>query len=331
MRAVPAERSNVDNPSVGKRRNRRSILWTTLLLPFLFLPYRWLWFPCGLAATLLIAQRNRSLKEILHRDGTLVVGSLLVLLIRTALDPMWWLPWFVIVLFILWFRRQPWCSKRLATAGVVLIWPIAFTLLTRPSLSFLFNPQNKSINTDSILVCAGDSLTSGVKLGTDADTYVAALRETLPCRVINAGIANDRTADVLARLDRDVLAHKPTVVLLFIGGNDYLGGTSRHLLAEQLENAAARIVAAGSRLVMVEVPTGIIWNPYAGIYRSVARRHGAILVPESRLRCWYSLELIARAYLPNPLTIDGIHLSPAGARNVARWLEPYVRQALNAT
>ncbi len=331
MQVAPIEPSNVDNASVGNRHNRRSILWTTLLVPLLFLPYRWLWFPCGLAATLLIAQRNRSLKEIFHRDGTLIVGSLLVLLIRTALDPVWWLPWFAIVLFILWFRRQPWCSRRLATAGIILIWPVAFGLLTRPSLSLPFNPHNTSIGTDSILVCAGDSLTSGVKLGTDDDTYVACLRETLPGRVINAGVANDRTADVLARLDRDVLVHKPTVVLLFVGGNDYLGGTPRNLFADNMENAAARIVATGSKLVMVEVPTGIIWNPYAGIYRSVARRHGAILVPESRLRCWYSLELLARPYLPNPLTIDGIHLSPTGARNVAQWLEPYLRLALNAS
>ena len=143
--------------------------------------------------------------------------------------------------------------------------------------------------------------------------------------LINAGVANDKTGDLLKRLDRDVLSHEPATVLLFIGGNDYLDGTPRGLFRERLDAVAGRIASAGCRLVIVEVPSGIIWNRYAGVYRHVARRHGASLVPESRLRLWYSVELLARDRLPEPLTLDGIHLSPAGARRVADWLEPHVR------
>src|SRR5262249_16601756 len=98
--------------------------------------------------------------------------------------------------------------------------------------------------------------------------------------------------------------------------------------ARALDGVVGRIRAAGARVVLVEVPTGIVWNPYAGIYRQVASRYDAILVPESRLRLWFSLELLARDHLSEPLTIDGIHLSPSGAQRVAEWLEPYLRSAL---
>jgi lysophospholipase L1-like esterase len=64
------------------------------------------------------------------------------------------------------------------------------------------------------------------------------------------------------------------------------------------------------------------------MYRKVAVRHGATLVPETKLRLWFSAELIARDHLKQPLTIDGIHLSPAGATKVANWLEPYVGRLL---
>jgi lysophospholipase L1-like esterase len=157
---------------------------------------------------------------------------------------------------------------------------------------------------------------------------VAHLRGALGCTVVNAGAPSDRVGDLLARLDEDVLSKNATATLIFIGGNDYFDGTSRGEFARQLDQVASRVADTGSKIVMVEVPSGIIWNRYAGIYRKVAHRYSALLVPESRLRWWYMVELLARDRLEHPLTLDGIHLSPVGAAEVAEWLEPYVAGAL---
>lgn len=302
----------------------RSMIWTGLLIPFLLLPYRYLWFPCGLAAMLVVLPGRWSWRDLLRRDGTLVVGSMLVLLVRTGLDPGWWVPWLAVMsgLGVWWMRFGP--GWRSSMCAMPVVWILAVGFLLRPGWPRFSSPQ-VGLGAGAVLVCAGDSLTSGLKPGSDAETYVAYLRTMLPGPVINAGVANDKTGDLLKRLDRDVLSHEPATVLLFIGGNDYLDGTPRGLFRERLDAVAGRIVSAGCRLVIVEVPSGIIWNRYAGVYRHVARRHGASLVPESRLRLWYSVELLARDRLPEPLTLDGIHLSPAGARRVADWLEPHVR------
>lgn len=40
--------------------------------------------------------------------------------------------------------------------------------------------------------------------------------------IINAGINGNNTADLLARLDKDVFAHKPQLVILMVGTNDML-------------------------------------------------------------------------------------------------------------
>ncbi len=305
----------------------RSFACTLFLIPFLFLPYRWLWLPCFLGAWFLARPNRQGLRELLARDGSLIVGGLVVLLVRAAFDYAYWMPWIAFIAMVGVLRTRsgwsPWMGHTLRLLGLIL----AVILLLRPSVG-QNRPWMEGLSRRKVtVVCAGDSLTSGVKPGDDAQTYVARLRGCSRGPVINAGVANDRTADLLLRLDRTVLVHKPQIVLLFIGGNDYLDGTPRSQFADAFEKIAARVAATGAKLVIVEVPTGIIWNPYAGIYRRIARKYSAILVPETRLRMWYSIELLCRDRLAEPLTIDGIHLSPTGASRVAEWLEPYLALA----
>lgn len=302
----------------------RSIAWTLLLVPFLFLPYRWLWLPCGLAGTLVVWPDRLPLGERLRRDGTLVFGSVLALVIRTALDPALWLPWIAVMACLCVVRASGRWRRWQGYALVPMTWLAAVWLLIPPSEWTNRVSGETLLRPDARFVCAGDSLTAGVKVGDDSETYVGWLRARRSGKFINAGVASDRAADLLQRLDKTVLSHEPDVVLLFIGGNDYLDGTLRYEFAQTLEEIVSRVAESGVPIVLVEVPTGIVWNPYAGVYRRVASRYNAILVPESQLRWWYSIELLFRDRLAEPLTVDGIHLSPAGAARVARWLEPYL-------
>lgn len=312
-----------------RRASLRSFAWTLLLIPFLFLPYRWAFIPCGLAGVVLVWPRKASLKEIFRSDGTLIVGSLIVLLVRTLFDPSWWLPWLIVMVGLFALRRSGWWFNRIGIVAMPIAAVLAVVLLYRPTLPGADgDARSAAPKTESVLVCAGDSLTAGIRPGTDEGTYVARFRETLNCCVVNAGVASDRAADLLRRLDKTVLAHNPDVVLVFIGGNDYLDGTPRATFASHLEQVVSRIAAYGAEVVLVEVPSGIVWNPYAGVYRRIAARHDAMLVPETRLRWWYTMELLFRSHLKDPLTSDGIHLTESGAAKVADWLRPHVVEAL---
>jgi len=42
----------------------------------------------------------------------------------------------------------------------------------------------------------------------------------IPVKVFNAGVPGDTTVRARKRFERDVLAHKPSVVIIFLGGND---------------------------------------------------------------------------------------------------------------
>lgn len=61
--------------------------------------------------------------------------------------------------------------------------------------------------------------------------------------IINAGIPGNTTAEMLARLDRDVLAHAPELVILKAGTNDAVN-SHKLVPAERIRANLAAIVAA---------------------------------------------------------------------------------------
>lgn len=69
------------------------------------------------------------------------------------------------------------------------------------------------------LACLGDSLTAGfgVPQGTE---WCSLLALELGIEIINRGISGDTTAGMLARLDTDVIVHKPSHLIIMGGTND---------------------------------------------------------------------------------------------------------------
>jgi lysophospholipase L1-like esterase len=72
------------------------------------------------------------------------------------------------------------------------------------------------------IVCFGDSLTWGGYGG----SYVHELAHLLPeHRFINSGVSGDTIHNLLERVDRDVITHAPSAVLIMVGCNDAIAAT----------------------------------------------------------------------------------------------------------
>ena len=76
------------------------------------------------------------------------------------------------------------------------------------------------------IVCLGDSLTEGYGASNPGSvdktrSYPAFLGEKVTVSVVNAGISGDTAAGGLARLDKDVLAKDPQLVIILLGANDF--------------------------------------------------------------------------------------------------------------
>ena len=113
------------------------------------------------------------------------------------------------------------------------------------------------------VVCFGDSVT-GVYYHTGSrraytDMLGIALRQFAPSakvEMINAGISGNTTENALARIDRDVIAHRPDLVTVMFGLND-MTRVPLETYRENLKAIAQKCQTAGSE-VMLATPNNVI-------------------------------------------------------------------------
>ena len=77
------------------------------------------------------------------------------------------------------------------------------------------------------MVCLGDSLTEGYGASRPfavdkSKSYPAFLQKRVKLTIVNAGISGDTAAGGLDRVENDVLAKDPQVVIILLGANDFL-------------------------------------------------------------------------------------------------------------
>ena len=109
----------------------------------------------------------------------------------------------------------------------------------------------KLVAGDAILA-VGDSLTAGFGAPKGAD-YPAQLAQILGRKVINGGVSGDTSAQALARLPA-LLAQKPKLVVVSIGGNDFLRRQPENDTRENIRKMVADIRATGVPAVLVAIP-----------------------------------------------------------------------------
>ena len=80
---------------------------------------------------------------------------------------------------------------------------------------------------------------------------------TSAAEVINAGVGGNRSSQLLKRLDRDVLAHKPSVVVMMVGTNDRLNSGGFINIKDYQKNVNTlidKIEGSGARVILMTPP-----------------------------------------------------------------------------
>ncbi|HQX49568.1 MAG TPA: Dabb family protein [Planctomycetaceae bacterium] len=192
------------------------------------------------------------------------------------------------------------------------------------------------------IVFLGDSIT---QQGAGPKGYVTLFREAIEksrpdsgIKVIGAGIGGHKVPNLEARLDKDVLAHKPNVVVIYIGINDVWHsergqGTEIGAYETGLRSLVKRCNDAGARVIL-STPSVIdektdgtnsldkILDEYSDVSRKVAMETGSTLLDLRAAVMTYLKEYNTANEAKGILTGDGVHLNDAGNRFVAvRMLE----------
>ena len=141
--------------------------------------------------------------------------------------------------------------------------------------------------TRKVLV-VGDSLSAEYGLPRGSG-WVALLearlaREGVAAAVVNASISGDTTSGGRARLPVLLAQHKPTVVVLELGGNDALRGLPLASTQANLAAMARASKATGARVLIagMAVPPNYgrqYGEAFTALFATVAKAEGAALVP----------------------------------------------------
>lgn len=91
--------------------------------------------------------------------------------------------------------------------------------------SFPVAADEFALRDDDTVVFLGDSITAARTYGKIIENYTLLRYPDRKVRFVNAGVGGDTAAGGLKRLERDVLVHKPTVVIVAYGINDIGWGT----------------------------------------------------------------------------------------------------------
>jgi acyl-CoA thioesterase I len=128
------------------------------------------------------------------------------------------------------------------------------------------------------IICFGDSLTYGTGAGEGMD-YPAQLSKLIAKPVVNMGVPGDTTARALQRLDRDVLARSPDVVLITLGGNDLKNGVAKDIAFKNLKMIVESIQKQGARVVIGGLNFPLRDRGFGRAYKKLADETGASLIP----------------------------------------------------
>lgn len=188
------------------------------------------------------------------------------------------------------------------------------------------------------VVFFGDSITqAGVKPG----GYIERLKSLLPAdqfELIGAGIGGNKIYDLFLRMDDDVLAQKPDVVVVWVGVNDVWhkasSGTGTdpdkfvrfyEAVIKKLQAANAKVVlctpaAIGEKTDMTNQQDGDL-NQYSQFIRDLAKRHNLPLVDLRKAFLEYNLKNNPENKEKGILTTDRVHLNDAGNQYVAEQMQ----------
>jgi acyl-CoA thioesterase I len=182
----------------------------------------------------------------------------------------------------------------------------------------------------AIIVALGSSSTQGAMASDLAHTYPALLQGLLSAgmpqghiAVLNRGIGGQDAAEELARLDVDVIAVRPQVVIWQVGANGALRNVDPTIFRHMVSGGVRRLQAAGIDVILMDnqqaprllaVPREPLLDEALA---QVAAETGATLFSRRALmRSWQH----SGALLADYIAADGLHHNDRGYLCVAQAL-----------
>lgn len=199
-----------------------------------------------------------------------------------------------------------------------------FKIIIIASMAFLITAcggkKERPLEKNSVVLALGDSITQGV--GASSETaWPALLARSSGWQVINAGVSGDTSAQALARLPQLLEQHKPALVIVSIGGNDFLRRQSESATRANIDAILTAIRQSQAKAVLVGVPKinlGAAFGMLSDheLYGELAKKHKVALLEDA----WS--DIIGKSGLMS----DQIHPNAQGYAKFATSLEKFLKK-----
>jgi lysophospholipase L1-like esterase len=177
-------------------------------------------------------------------------------------------------------------------------------------------PKLERLAPDAVVLAFGDSLTYGTGAG-ENESYPAQLEKLIGRRVVRAGVPGEVTAQALERLPAALDEHAPRLLLLCIGGNDFLRQLGNHQAEKNVREMVKLAQSRGVAVFLIGTPEpGFTVSPPA-FYAGIAKEY----------RLPYEGTIVGEVLKDRRLTADPIHPNARGYRVIADRLVETLRES----
>jgi acyl-CoA hydrolase len=192
--------------------------------------------------------------------------------------------------------------------------------------SWLFSACSKEAKYQAIprgasVLAFGDSVTFGTGAG-DGEDWPSLLAASTGWQIINAGVPGDTAQAARSRLPALLAEHRPALVIIELGGNDFLRRRSAQAVREDLQHLLSVARQSGAQVVLIGVPELSLLAVVAGkpsdspIYEALAEAEDVPLIRD-----------VFSAVLARPeWCADRIHPNAEGYRQMASGIFTALQQ-----
>ncbi len=166
------------------------------------------------------------------------------------------------------------------------------------------------------IIAFGDSLTFGVG-STRGGGFVRMLSEDLNTHILNLGVSGETTKGALSRLGQ-ISKYKPKVVILLLGGNDFLSHVPEAETFNNLNRIIETVQQTGAVVLLVGIEDGLVGNKHQKLFEELAEKRGTAYVPD----------ILGGIFGRSQLMSDSLHPNDEGYRIMADRIKPVLEKLL---
>lgn len=187
-------------------------------------------------------------------------------------------------------------------------------------LSACSKPES-ALPAQTTVLILGDSLTQGVGASAPEHAYPALLRQQTGWNIVNGGISGNTSAQALARLPALLQQYQPKLVIISIGGNDFLQRRSNSDTRANIQQSIRLSQQSGAQVLLVAVPeltlAAAVGHPNDhAMYAALAKEEQVYLLEDA----WSDV------LADETLRADAVHANDAGYQVFTKQLRQRIEQ-----